>query len=348
MRRLSIFSVFVLLAAATAGGAERDVARDAQTPHDPRVVITLLPSATVPEATVRLDDVATLRGGDEGERARYGALSLGLAPPAGGESVLSRGHVTEILLREGATPETVFLGGSLAVRVRLATRLLRGAELAAAGRAELVAALDRVAQGLGRFEIELSAPAPDVLVPAGRRGVRVEHRVRRAELRSGTHYVDARVEVDGRFVRQVPLAFDTRWIADVLTVTRPVARDEAVGPHNLALEETEVRDASGARPLTSLRDVEGRLARRPLRPGDVVTARSVYRPFTVHRGDPVLLVLRDGRLRITTRGVVDANGFLGQVVPVKNVRSGRVVRGHVLDAKTVAVPATPAANGEEP
>ena len=62
-----------------------------------------------------------------------------------------------------------------------------------------------------------------------------------------------------------------------------------------------------------------------------------YRPFTVHRGDTVTMVLDSGPLRISAGGVVDANGYVGQEIPVRNARSGRTVRAFVVDEKTVRI-----------
>ncbi len=298
--------------------------------------IVLQARGETPGTRVLLGDVAELRGGSEADRTALSKTVLGMSPAANERFQVSRAFVADVLSRQGWDASRLRLEGTPACGITLSTLRIGGAELQANARAELEQRLAEAPRD-ARVEVSALSVPTDQLVPAGRDGVSIEYRPRRGALNgSGTAYVDARLTIDGRFYRSISVPFTLRTFESVLTVTRAIDRNEPLGPNNLAIVEVEVPANLAGRALNDLRDVEERLARRPLRVGEMLTLRDVFRPWTIRRGDPVQLVFVDGRLRLTTSGVAESNGYSGQQIPVTNARSGRRVYGRVLDSRTVA------------
>ena len=88
----------------------------------------------------------------------------------------------------------------------------------------------------------------------------------------------------------------------------------------------------GVTPINVIRDraeLVGKAARRTLLPGRPITASAVEEPRAVSTGTQVHLVYDQDGLSISTTGMALQNGFVGQVVQVRNMDTGLTVFGAV-------------------
>lgn len=76
-------------------------------------------------------------------------------------------------------------------------------------------------------------------------------------------------------------------------------------------------------------DLIGKAARRTLLPGRPITASAIEEPRAVSTGTQVHLVYEQDGLSISTIGMAMQNGFVGQVVQVRNLDTGLSVFGAV-------------------
>ncbi len=76
-------------------------------------------------------------------------------------------------------------------------------------------------------------------------------------------------------------------------------------------------------------DVVGKVARRTLIAGRPIPRNALHRSKAVTEGSRVTLVFGAGRLTITGVGKAVQSGSVGDTISVKNVDSGRLVRGVV-------------------
>ncbi len=84
--------------------------------------------------------------------------------------------------------------------------------------------------------------------------------------------------------------------------------------------------------------VIGKRARRSIAAGQIITAQMLLPPYWVFRNKPVILMTRIGAIEIRTKGVALRDAVENEVVEVRNLRSGRKVRGVVVAPNTVLVP----------
>jgi flagella basal body P-ring formation protein FlgA len=89
--------------------------------------------------------------------------------------------------------------------------------------------------------------------------------------------------------------------------------------------------------LPDVRDLVGRRTLRPLAAGDVVTARSVRIPAAVRSGDRVVVRARVGDVEITTLGIAQQSGAVGDVIRLVNQDSRRGLRGRITGRGEVEV-----------
>lgn len=82
---------------------------------------------------------------------------------------------------------------------------------------------------------------------------------------------------------------------------------------------------------------EGLLLRRPVTAGTALTEDMVETPREVNRGDLVSATVQTGAARIEVQGVAESDGRKGQVISVRNPRSGRTFHARIEDKGVVVV-----------
>jgi flagella basal body P-ring formation protein FlgA len=79
----------------------------------------------------------------------------------------------------------------------------------------------------------------------------------------------------------------------------------------------------------------GKVARRTLLPGQPIPINGVRDPYVVVQGKNALVVFEEGGLTITTNAMALQNGGIGDLVTLRNVDSGTVIKGTVASDGTV-------------
>lgn len=97
----------------------------------------------------------------------------------------------------------------------------------------------------------------------------------------------------------------------------------------------QLRNASSIAMLPG--QIEGRVARRTLLPGRLIGLSAVRNAYLVETGTPVQVRFVHGALEISISGVPLQAGGAGDVVRVRNVDSGTVFTGTVMDDGTIRV-----------
>ena len=73
----------------------------------------------------------------------------------------------------------------------------------------------------------------------------------------------------------------------------------------------------------------GKVARRTLLPGQPIPFSAIRDPYLVTQGKTVVVVFEHGGLTITTNALALQNGGLGDVVSLRNLDSGAIIKGTV-------------------
>ena len=84
-------------------------------------------------------------------------------------------------------------------------------------------------------------------------------------------------------------------------------------------------------------EVDGMITTRTLLPGRTIPVAALREAWAVERGSPVTLVFADQGLVITAPGTPLQNAAVGEMIRVRNVDSGVVVSGTVMQDGTVRV-----------
>lgn len=122
----------------------------------------------------------------------------------------------------------------------------------------------------------------------------------------------------------------------IVVTARPVPRGQEISVNDLIIKEKDVSQLHRAY-YTDKQQVVGTRTRRALKANAVVHAGMLKDALMVKRGKPVLIVADRGNLKVRMKGKAMSNGTLGQVIEVKNLRSGRQIAGEVIGSGMIRI-----------
>ena len=103
------------------------------------------------------------------------------------------------------------------------------------------------------------------------------------------------------------------------------------------LEERLTSQPPGGALMKGVEEALGLRLVNALQPGNVLTTRNVARAPTVMKGETVTLVAEGDGFSISATGRAEEDGFEGDLVSVRNVKSGIVLSGRVAQSGTVMI-----------
>jgi flagella basal body P-ring formation protein FlgA len=122
----------------------------------------------------------------------------------------------------------------------------------------------------------------------------------------------------------------------VLTASRPLARNTVLAANDLKLRKREISQyRSGV--FADKQELVGMVLKRPLAEGSVVTPREVAPKQLVRRGEPVIIMAQSNGMMVRVQGKALMDGHHGEMIRVRNTRSGRKLVAEVIGTSTVMV-----------
>ena len=133
-----------------------------------------------------------------------------------------------------------------------------------------------------------------------------------------------------------------RASAEDLGLGKAVVPTEAIYPGDVIssgqLEEVEITNPNLTGDFArSIDEVVGRVSKRTLLSGRTIAISALRQPFAVTRGSNVRLVMSMGAMTISAAGTPLDDGSIGDKVRARNMDSGIIVNGTVLENGTIRV-----------
>ncbi len=307
----------------------------AVTGQDP-VRIALRPTINTDAEVVSLGDLAQLDGGQPARRNAMSRLDIAVGD-AGVSTAISRDEALARLLIAGFKPREFQLTGSHEVRVQ-------PGKLAFDNESIVQAISRHVSQGLnfGESDVlvelisrpQVPADLPDI-DPARLTLEPLDH----ADSLIGRKSVTLGVFDGSQLVSRLRVATRTSVFREVLVTSRPIEKNEVLNDENTHVERRLFdRPDHGQWSSTAVRGgvATRRLqAQQTIRAVDIAAAGSAD-PVLVRPRDLVTVVAVQGSLRITMSGMeVLRSGKAGDVIPLRNPRSKKIVFGRVIDSARI-------------
>ena len=125
-------------------------------------------------------------------------------------------------------------------------------------------------------------------------------------------------------------------LQQVVVATRPLARGELVTADDLALVEQDISRLHRGY-YQAIEQASGLRTKRQIAAGKVVTPGALARDRLVKRGSDVEILAQSGGLQVRMRGKAMSHGARGERIRVRNLASGRIISGTVIDAGMILV-----------
>jgi len=146
----------------------------------------------------------------------------------------------------------------------------------------------------------------------------------------------ARIAVDGRVVRSVPVPLRLRLVGPRLRATRTLSQGDSVTADAVEAVVEEIPLPWDAW-LADAREIDGLVASRVIAAGEIVRRDLFVPPALVRRGDAVMLELESPSVRILARGTAREDGRAGQRIRVARDGERRLLHAVVVGRDRVRV-----------
>lgn len=113
-----------------------------------------------------------------------------------------------------------------------------------------------------------------------------------------------------------------------------IDRGQTLTANDLKLQRINIAKARRGY-YNRLEDVIGQAAKRRIRAGQTITPALLEQAMAVKRGEPVKIVASDEGIEASASGEALSDGQPGEVIRVRNVRSGKVIDAKVLEEGVV-------------
>ena len=71
--------------------------------------------------------------------------------------------------------------------------------------------------------------------------------------------------------------------------------------------------------------------------GQILHPRHLFESYDISNGDSILIVSNSGNASVTVAGEAQDSGNLGDLIRVKNLRSGKIVKGYIKKDKKIKI-----------
>ncbi len=295
------------------------------------ILISLSAQADVDGESVLLGQISQINGTDPEQVQALQSIVIGRAPLPGQSSFFHRSQVEMRLKQNDIAPATYQLTDAGPITVT---------------RNDQIVSAEQIAEAVRQF-IEKSAPWNPEQMQI--RPIRYDqaHKLCVGELTlqvippKHTDWLGAvpfRVNmlINGRIVKKTSVPTYIEVWQDVVLAVKPLGRNQPITRDDLDLKKMNIARVPGDA-MVQIDQVLGRRANRAIAVNSVLRSDQIDLPPLVRKGDVVQVLAESPALRITTQGVAQENGAMGEYIEVLNTGSKKRIHAQVVDAKMVRV-----------
>ena len=102
--------------------------------------------------------------------------------------------------------------------------------------------------------------------------------------------------------------------------------------------ETEIIDKKHQTSFFSnKKELVGRKLKKNMKLGQILHPRHLFESFDINNGDVISIVSKLGNVSVTVSGEAQDSGNLGDLIKVKNLKSGKIIKGYIKKDKKIKI-----------
>jgi len=298
------------------------LAPDAET-----LVVALRPKAEVKHTPVLLEDVADLVG-PAAEVAQAKKLEICPAPATGKPRFVSHAGVRLAARLAGLDLPAASVVGAAQVEIVANWRELASDEIFAAAQTFVLGETEQLGD---RVLLERNGRPDAVALLDGAGDATFLCAFVGTPSRVGGALLQVKVSVmqGSTLVGERVALFRARRFGKQLRLVTDVRRGESVGAAQVLMLDGEWTVQQGT-PVVAAAEIAGMVAKSDLKAGQILVKESFEEPLLVDRGGSVRMVLKRGPLEIVALGVAQRAGRRGEVIPVMNPGTQKVLQAELI------------------
>jgi len=123
---------------------------------------------------------------------------------------------------------------------------------------------------------------------------------------------------------------------EIVCASKDLPRDKIIVSDDLEIKSFSLEMEKGDY-FTEEKFLLGKKLRKNYKKGEIITSAMTFRPSLINRGDEVQIAAVSEGIFIVTRGEALRSGHIGDIITVKNIKSGKEVRGEIISSNSVRV-----------
>ncbi len=290
--------------------------------------ITLKDKVIVDSENVYLGDIAFLNGELRGSLSRVRIVT---SPIPGKEREIEKKYIVLRLRQLGYSDNEVVISGPEKIVVRRAYQEISTQLIEKLVRERIK---DIIPKWAKRYEASLNIPGFSKFAPIGDIDVFVDIPTFN-KIKGRIISFPVIINIDGRKWKKLYITVNLILYADVPIAITSIKRGEKISKGDYKIEERRIERASF--PYISPNKISGYVALRNIYPGNIIDLTYISRPYEVKRGEIVDVILKRGVITIMLKAQALENGNHGDIIQLKNLKSGKKFTGIVKDFGLVIV-----------
>lgn len=292
--------------------------------------IYLKPQVSLDQESITLGDIARISYPlPEGEKIAS-LTELGMLSPLQPERIITAQEIyNRLCARSIPQLDYIYFSGAMQCKVSLQGKWVPVAQLEEEFKEEIGKRFEFVK----RLEVRLIS-SEQVFLPDG-----CKYRISLPPSFNPWGTITAELDVlgpEGELVSKLPLRLEVRAFRNVVRAKERLKRGEVIDASSVYVTE-EMLNYRNSKALDNPAKVIGKVARRNINQGEIITSSSFEEEALVQRGDLVTMVARNGGITVTALGKARSNGALGETIIVENLDSKKRVEGKVIGERMVEV-----------
>ena len=85
------------------------------------------------------------------------------------------------------------------------------------------------------------------------------------------------------------------------------------------------------------KELVGRKLKKNLKMGQILHPRHLFESFDINKGDIISIVSNLGNVSVTVSGEAQNSGNLNDLIRVKNLKSGKIIKGYIKKDKKIKI-----------
>lgn len=127
-----------------------------------------------------------------------------------------------------------------------------------------------------------------------------------------------------------------RIYAEVIAATHTLTRGTNISPTDIAPIRAELSALRYGYFISSDK-VIGKVVKRTIKAGEAFSPHRIKEPLLVRRGEEITIEAVSGALKVRVKGKALQDAVKGELIPVRNNRSKRIIQAVAVDSGTVSV-----------